>query len=95
MDAFELRDRVISDYGEFGSSCLEIPDPRLAAIVGTRRKNEVLWPKPLIPLDLHACNEARHGTPCQRSAPVLLLNIRQHTARDVTDDFSRISRGRT
>jgi len=51
MDVFQLRERVIHDYGRYVRSFLSIRDPRIAARVHEALANGHLWPDPLIQLN--------------------------------------------
>jgi superfamily II DNA/RNA helicase/very-short-patch-repair endonuclease len=51
MDVFSLRDRLISDYGRYAESFLEIRDERIREHVAEQLRRGVLWPDP--PLQLN------------------------------------------
>jgi hypothetical protein len=51
MNVFELRDRLIQDYGSYIDSFINIRDPRIAAHVRRNFEEGVLWPDPLIQLN--------------------------------------------
>src|SRR4051794_28117201 len=50
MDAFGLRNRVVSDYQDYIRSFLNILDPRINSFVDTQLADGVLWPDPLLQL---------------------------------------------
>ncbi len=81
MDVFELRDRVISDYGESISSFLAILDPRLAVIVDARQRNWVLWPEPRIQLDLRAGTEPSGSPASAQTASHIPRYLPAHCVR--------------
>ena len=51
MDAFALRDRVLSDYDAYVRSFLNIRDDRIRAFVAQRLDEGAFWPEPLIQLN--------------------------------------------
>lgn len=51
MDVFNLRDRVIGDYGTYVGSFLEIRDRRIDRLVREEMEGGFLWPDPLIQLN--------------------------------------------
>jgi very-short-patch-repair endonuclease len=51
MDVFQLRDRLIEDYGSFVRSYIRIRDPRIADVVERELAAGRLWPAPLIQLN--------------------------------------------
>jgi ATP-dependent helicase YprA (DUF1998 family) len=51
MDVFELRNRLISDYGNFIRGFIHIQDKRIRAKVEEELNAGLLWPEPLIQLD--------------------------------------------
>lgn len=51
MDVFNLRDRVIDDYGRYVRSFLSIKDPDIAQYVWDALDQGLLWPDPLIQLN--------------------------------------------
>ncbi len=48
MDVFGLRRRVVSDYGSYVRSFIEIADPRIGEFVGRHLAEGALWPDPLV-----------------------------------------------
>ncbi|MBU4337818.1 MAG: DEAD/DEAH box helicase [Actinobacteria bacterium] len=51
MDAFALRDAVISDYRNYIEGFLTIKDPRIDAFVKDKFQAGTLWPEPLLQLN--------------------------------------------
>ncbi|MCP3962312.1 MAG: DEAD/DEAH box helicase [bacterium] len=51
MDVFELRDRVISEYGSYVRSFITIRDRRIEDLVDQELAGGRLWPQPLIQLN--------------------------------------------
>ena len=51
MDVFDLRDKVVGDYGAYIRSFLEIRDPRIRDFVQEEFARGYLWPQPLIQLN--------------------------------------------
>lgn len=51
MDVFDLRDKVIHDYGSYVRSFLEIRDERIREYVAREMDEGYLWPEPLIQLN--------------------------------------------
>jgi ATP-dependent helicase YprA (DUF1998 family) len=51
MNIFDLRDRLVRDYGEFIRGFLKIRDPRLNDFVRAELDRGVLWPEPWISLN--------------------------------------------
>lgn len=49
MDVFELRNRLITDYGHFVRSFMHIQDARIRDKVEEELRTGLLWPEPLIP----------------------------------------------
>lgn len=50
MDAFALRNRIVSDYADYIQSFLTILDPRIKAFVDQQLADGMLWPDPLLQL---------------------------------------------
>ena len=50
MDVFDLRDRVIADYGAYVRSFVAIRDERIQRLVSEEMEAGFLWPDPLIQL---------------------------------------------
>ncbi len=50
MDAFALRDQIVSNYAEYIQSFLIILDPRIRAFVDQQLARGLLWPDPLLQL---------------------------------------------
>ncbi len=59
MDVFELRNRVIREYGSYVRSFLCIRDPRIAELVERELEGGYLWPDPLLQLN----PSFEHGDP--------------------------------
>lgn len=51
MDAFALRNRLVSDYSSYVESFITIRDPRIRARVEGELRNGLLWPDPLLQLN--------------------------------------------
>ena len=51
MNVFEMRDRLVDNYGSFIRSFVEVADPRLRAKVDESLESGLLWPSPLIQLN--------------------------------------------
>ena len=51
MDVFDLRERVVGDYGRYVRSFLTIRDERIAQLVQREMDGGFLWPDPLIQLN--------------------------------------------
>lgn len=51
MDVFELRERLVADYGDYTRSFLQFSDERIAAKVSEELDAGLLWPEPLIQLN--------------------------------------------
>jgi hypothetical protein len=51
MNIFDLRERLVRDYGEFIRGFLKIRDPRLDDFVRVELDRGVLWPEPWISLN--------------------------------------------
>jgi len=51
MDVFDLRDRVIGDYGAYVRSFIEIRDQRVERLVASTLEAGLLWPEPLVQLN--------------------------------------------
>ncbi len=51
MDVFELRNRVISDYGSYVRSFITIRDRKIEALVDQALEGGYLWPNPLLQLN--------------------------------------------
>ncbi|MEC7523853.1 MAG: DEAD/DEAH box helicase [Myxococcota bacterium] len=51
MDVFDLRDKVVRDYGSYVRSFLEIRDDRIREYVEREMDGGYLWPEPLIQLN--------------------------------------------
>lgn len=51
MDVFNLRDRVVGDYGQYVRSFIEIRDKRIEDLVDERLNDGFLWPQPLVQLN--------------------------------------------
>jgi hypothetical protein len=51
VDAFNLRERVLDDYGAYVRSFLTIKDDRLRGFVERELAGSVLWPEPLLQLN--------------------------------------------
>jgi len=51
MNVFEMRERLVGNYGSFIRSFVEISDPRLRAEFEKSLAGELLWPSPLIQLN--------------------------------------------
>ena len=50
MDVFDLRDRIIADYGAYVRSFVAIKDERIQRLVSEEMQAGFLWPDPLIQL---------------------------------------------
>jgi ATP-dependent helicase YprA (DUF1998 family) len=50
MDAFALRNQIVSDYADYIQSFLTILDPRIKAFVDQQLADGMLWPDPLLQL---------------------------------------------
>ena len=48
MDVFELRRKLIQDYGQYATSFVQIADDRIRARVDEELLGGLLWPEPLI-----------------------------------------------
>ncbi len=75
MNIFDLRERLVRDYGEFISGFLKIRDPRLNGFVRAELERGVLWPEPWISLNPNfesggkvddLVNDGRLHTECRR-----------------------------
>jgi len=51
MDAFELRERLIEDYGSYVRSFIRVRDPEIRRRVDEELDGGLLWPEPLIQLN--------------------------------------------
>src|SRR5215211_7892270 len=51
MDVFTLRDRLVSDYGDFTRSFINIRDERIATHVDDVLRQGLLWPDPIVQLN--------------------------------------------
>ena len=51
MDAFDLRDRLVSDYRDYTRSFIKIRDPRIKGFVDDVLNAEGFWPDPLLQLN--------------------------------------------
>ena len=51
MDAFDLRDRLVSDYRDYTRSFIKIRDPRIKGFVDDVLDTEGFWPEPLLQLN--------------------------------------------
>jgi len=51
MDVFDLRNRVINDYGEYVRSFLTVRDERIGTLVRDELDGGLLWPEPLVQLN--------------------------------------------
>ncbi len=51
MDVFELRRKLVEDYGEYATSFVNITDERIRKHVDEELKGGLLWPEPLIQLN--------------------------------------------
>jgi ATP-dependent helicase YprA (DUF1998 family) len=51
VNVFELRDRLVADYGDFTRSFLQIHDERVRMRVDAELDSGLLWPEPLIQLN--------------------------------------------
>jgi len=51
LDVFELRDRLVGDYGSYVRSFIRIKDPRIEEAVERSLEDGLLWPDPLIQLN--------------------------------------------
>jgi ATP-dependent helicase YprA (DUF1998 family)/very-short-patch-repair endonuclease len=51
MEVFELRNRLVEDYGHYISSFIEIRDDRIRSHTNDELANGLLWPDPLIQLN--------------------------------------------
>lgn len=51
MDVFDLRDKLIGDYGAYIRSFIRISDNRIRELVDTELQEGLLWPDPLIQLN--------------------------------------------
>ena len=51
MDAFDLRDRLVSDYRDYTRSFIKIRDPRIKGFVDGVLDAEGFWPEPLLQLN--------------------------------------------
>ena len=51
MDAFALRDRLVSDYRDYTRSFIKIRDPRIKGFVDGVLDAEGFWPEPLLQLN--------------------------------------------
>jgi len=51
VDVFDLRNRVIADYGDYVRSFLTIKDERIDALVHQELNGGLLWPEPLVQLN--------------------------------------------
>ena len=51
MNVFELRNRLITDYGHFVRSFMHIQDERIRDKVEEELRTGLLWPEPLIQLN--------------------------------------------
>jgi ATP-dependent helicase YprA (DUF1998 family) len=75
VNIFDLRERLVRDYGEFISGFLKIRDPRLNGFVRAELERGVLWPEPWISLNPNfesggkvddLVNDGRLHTECRR-----------------------------
>jgi ATP-dependent helicase YprA (DUF1998 family)/very-short-patch-repair endonuclease len=51
VDVFDLRDRLVQDYGRYTESFINIADPRVKAKVQGALDGGALWPEPLLQLN--------------------------------------------
>jgi hypothetical protein len=51
MDVFDLRSRLVEDYGRYTRSFIKIADPRVKAKVDGALDDGALWPEPLLQLN--------------------------------------------
>lgn len=51
MDVFELRRKLVEDYGQYATSFVNIADDRIRHHVDEELKGGLLWPEPLIQLN--------------------------------------------
>ena len=51
MDVFELRERLIEDYGSYVRSFIRVRDPEIRRRVDEELDGGLLWPEPLIQLN--------------------------------------------
>ncbi|MBI2776619.1 MAG: DEAD/DEAH box helicase [Chloroflexi bacterium] len=51
MDVFELRERLVADYGDYTRSFLQFSDQRIAGKIKDELDAGLLWPEPLIQLN--------------------------------------------
>jgi len=82
MDAFEVRDLLINDYGEFTASFVDVLDSRIRTHVAERMASRYQWPEPWLSLNP---NFAPGGTITQLVAEGLLHRECEHIFR-IKDD---------
>lgn len=51
LDVFELRRKLVEDYGEYATSFVNIADERIRRHVDEELREGLLWPEPLIQLN--------------------------------------------
>ena len=51
MDVFDLRNRLVNDYGSYTRSFIKIADPEINNFVETALKKGAFWPEPLLQLN--------------------------------------------
>ncbi len=51
MNVFNLRDRLVADYGRYARSFIKIADPRILAKVNSELDAGAFWPEPLLQLN--------------------------------------------
>ena len=51
MDVFELRRKLVEDYGEYATSFVNVADDRIREHIDEELKGGLLWPEPLIQLN--------------------------------------------
>jgi hypothetical protein len=51
MNVFDVRDRLIREYGDYVRSFIEIRDTRIDAEVERELRDGLLWPNPLLQLN--------------------------------------------
>jgi ATP-dependent helicase YprA (DUF1998 family) len=51
LDVFELRRKLVKDYGEYATSFVNIADDRIREHIDQELKGGLLWPEPLIQLN--------------------------------------------
>lgn len=68
MNVFELRNRLITDYGHFVRGFMHIQDARIRDKVEEELRTGLLWPEPLIQLN-PSFSQARIGDPLPGRIP--------------------------